>query len=107
MSAADKKKIDHLLATMTVEEKAAQLASFYPNGNTRLNIPHMQAGECLHGVVADGATSFPSAIALGSTGTPNWPNGKPPSSQKKPGRWVSSTVIPHAGRSTRRALGKI
>ena len=70
VSAADRKKIDQLLATMTVDEKAAQLASFYPNGNTRLNIPHMQAGECLHGVVADGATSFPSAIALGSTWDP-------------------------------------
>ncbi|MBS1601613.1 MAG: glycoside hydrolase family 3 protein, partial [Bacteroidetes bacterium] len=67
VSAADRKKIDELLAVMTVEEKAAQLASFYPNGNSRLNIPHIQAGECLHGVVADGATSFPSAIALGST----------------------------------------
>lgn len=70
LSTADQKKIDALIAAMTVEEKAAQLASFYPNGNVRLNIPHMQAGECLHGVVANGATSFPSAIALGSTWDP-------------------------------------
>ncbi|HEY4205961.1 MAG TPA: glycoside hydrolase family 3 N-terminal domain-containing protein [Puia sp.] len=70
ISPADKKKITALLAKMTVEEKAAQLASFYPNGNTRLHIPHMQAGECLHGVVANGATSFPAAIALGSTWDP-------------------------------------
>ncbi len=70
VSAADRKKIDALIASMTIEEKAAQLASFYPNGNTRLNIPHIQAGECLHGVVAGGATSFPSAIALGSTWDP-------------------------------------
>jgi beta-glucosidase len=70
LSRSDKKKIDTLIAKMTVEEKAGQLASFYPNGNTRLDIPHMQAGECLHGVVANGATSFPAAIALGSTWDP-------------------------------------
>src|SRR5882762_8207005 len=55
LSPADKQKINTLIAEMTVEEKAGQLASFYPNGNTRLNIPHIQAGECLHGVVANGA----------------------------------------------------
>jgi len=70
VSPSDKKKIDALIAKMTIEEKAGQLASFYPNGNIRLNIPHMQAGECLHGVVANGATSFPAAIALGSTWDP-------------------------------------
>jgi beta-glucosidase len=70
LSPADKQKITTLLTKMTVEEKAAQLASFYPNGNVRLNIPHLQAGECLHGVVANGATSFPAAIALGSTWDP-------------------------------------
>ena len=67
VTAADQKKINMLISSMTIDEKAAQLASFYPNGNTRLNIPHIQAGECLHGVVANGATSFPSAIALGCT----------------------------------------
>ena len=67
VSEQDKLKIEQLLAHMTVEEKAQQLASFYPNGNTRLGIPHMQAGECLHGVVATGATSFPQAVALGSS----------------------------------------
>ncbi|MHA4808429.1 glycoside hydrolase family 3 N-terminal domain-containing protein [Flavitalea flava] len=70
LSVSDRQKIDELIAKMTVEEKAGQLASFYPNGNVRLNIPHMQAGECLHGVVANGATSFPAAIALGSTWDP-------------------------------------
>ena len=70
VSPADKQKISILISKMTIEEKAAQLASFYPNGNERLNIPHMQAGECLHGVVANGATSFPAAIALGSTWDP-------------------------------------
>jgi beta-glucosidase len=59
-------KIAALLKEMTLDEKAHQLASFYPNANRRLNIPHIQAGECLHGVVAAGATSFPQAIALAS-----------------------------------------
>ena len=63
----DKQKVEQLLSQMTVEEKAQQLGSFYPNGNTRLNIPHLQAGECLHGVVATGATSFPQAISLASS----------------------------------------
>ncbi len=67
VSRQDQQKIDKLLLEMTTEEKAQQLGSFYPNGNTRLNIPHLQAGECLHGVVATGATSFPQAIALGSS----------------------------------------
>jgi beta-glucosidase len=62
-----RKKIEKLISEMTVEEKAHQLASFYPNGNKRLDIPHMQAGEALHGIVAPGATSFPGAIALGSS----------------------------------------
>lgn len=67
VSKQDRQTIEQLLVHMTTEEKAQQLASFYPNGNTRLQIPHMQAGECLHGVVATGATSFPQAIALGSS----------------------------------------
>src|ERR1700761_9046225 len=67
LSAAQKQKIEQLIAKMTVEEKAHQLASFYPNANKRLNIPHMQAGEALHGVVSNGTTSFPGAIALGSS----------------------------------------
>jgi beta-glucosidase len=62
----DKAKIEQLITAMTLDEKAHQLASFYPNANKRLNIPHIQAGECLHGVVAAGATSFPQAIALAS-----------------------------------------
>jgi beta-glucosidase len=67
LSLQNRQKIDKLIDEMTVEEKAHQLASFYPNGNTRLNIPHMQAGEALHGVVASGTTSFPDAITLGSS----------------------------------------
>jgi beta-glucosidase len=67
VSAQTKQKIDKLIGLMSVEEKAHQLASFYPNSNKRLNIPHMQAGEALHGVVASGTTSFPEAIALGGS----------------------------------------
>lgn len=67
LSIQDKQKIETLISQMTIEEKAHQLASFYPNGNKRLNIPHMQAGEALHGVVASGTTSFPEAIALASS----------------------------------------
>lgn len=63
----ERQQVALLLGKMTVEEKAHQLASFYPNPNKRLNIPHMQAGEALHGIVAAGATSFPQAIALASS----------------------------------------
>jgi beta-glucosidase len=67
LSLETRRKIEKLISEMSVEEKAHQLASFYPNGNKGLNIPHMQAGEALHGIVSDGTTSFPSAIAMGST----------------------------------------
>jgi beta-glucosidase len=39
--------------------------------NTRLGIPIMFHGEALHGAVRNGATSFPQAIALGSTWDPD------------------------------------
>lgn len=38
--------------------------------NTRLGIPPVQIGECLHGQLAGGATIFPQAIAQGSTWNP-------------------------------------
>jgi beta-glucosidase len=38
--------------------------------NTRLGIPIMFHGEALHGAVTKGATSFPQAVALGSTWDP-------------------------------------
>ena len=38
--------------------------------NTRLGIPIMFHGEALHGAVLSGATSFPEAVALGSTWDP-------------------------------------
>ncbi len=59
--------VNDLYDQMTWEEKILQLASFFPNGVKRLGIGNMQQGECLHGVAADEATSFPQAIALGST----------------------------------------
>ncbi len=39
--------------------------------NTRLEIPIMFHGEALHGSVVKGATSFPQAVALGSTLDPD------------------------------------
>ena len=66
----EKQKVEQLLSQMTVEEKAHQLASFYPNADKRLNIPHMQAGESLHGIVAPGATTFPQAISIASSWDP-------------------------------------
>lgn len=38
--------------------------------NTRLGIPPIQIAECLHGLLAYGATIFPQAIAQGSTWNP-------------------------------------
>jgi beta-glucosidase len=67
LTKAERQQVETLLGKMTLEEKAHQLASFYPNANRRLNIPHMQAGEALHGIVAAGATSFPQAISLASS----------------------------------------
>ena len=63
-------RVSDLLARLTTEEKAHQLASFFPNANVRLGIPHMQAGEALHGICLPQATSFPQAIALASTWDP-------------------------------------
>ncbi|WP_372935926.1 glycoside hydrolase family 3 protein, partial [Mariniphaga sediminis] len=37
---------------------------------TRLSIPPIQSGECLHGVLAYGATIFPQSISQGSTWNP-------------------------------------
>ena len=42
----------------------------YARENTRLGIPPIQIGECLHGLLAMGATIFPQAIAQGSTWNP-------------------------------------
>lgn len=42
----------------------------YAREHTRLGIPPIQIGECLHGQLAMGATIFPQAIAQGSTWNP-------------------------------------
>lgn len=60
-------KIRQLIAQMSLEEKVFQLASQYPNANTRLGIPNLSANECLHGVKMKNATVFPQAIAMAST----------------------------------------
>ena len=60
-------KIKQLIGQMTIEEKAFQLCSQYPNANSRLGIPNISANECLHGVKMKNATVFPQAIAMAST----------------------------------------
>ncbi len=59
-----------VIARMTLKEKILQLLENPPNGVPRLGIPDLRWGEVLHGVVSDGATSFPQAIAMGSTWDP-------------------------------------
>jgi len=46
------------------------LAKKYTREKTRLGIPPIQIGECLHGQLAAGTTIFPQAIAQGSTWNP-------------------------------------
>jgi beta-glucosidase len=50
----------------TVAQRSAS-SKKYARENTRLGIPFIQIGECLHGQLAYGATIFPQAIAQGST----------------------------------------
>ena len=64
------RKVAELLRKMTLEEKVLQLLANPPNGVPRLGIPNLRWGEVLHGVVGDGATVFPQAIAMGSTWDP-------------------------------------
>jgi beta-glucosidase len=45
-------------------------AKKFSREQTRLGIPPIQIGECLHGQLAAGATTFPQAIAQGSTWNP-------------------------------------
>ncbi len=62
--------VKDLMARMTLQEKILQLLANPPNALPRLGIPDLRWGEVLHGVVSDGATSFPQAIAMGSTWDP-------------------------------------
>ncbi len=63
-------KAAELIGRMTLEEKLLQLLCCKPNGVPRLGIPSLNAGETLHGVISEGCTSFPQAIALGATFDP-------------------------------------
>ena len=63
-------RVAALIGRLTTEEKAVQLASSYPNGNARLGIPQLVAGEALHGVCLPDATCFPQAIGLAATWDP-------------------------------------
>ncbi len=61
-------RIDHLIKSMTLEEKTSQLLDVCP-AIERLNIPEYNWwNEALHGVARNGrATVFPQAIAFGAT----------------------------------------
>jgi beta-glucosidase len=52
------------IASLSVKAKK------YAREQTRLGIPPIQIGECLHGQLASGATIFPQAIAQGSSWNP-------------------------------------
>lgn len=62
------KRVDDLVARMTLEEKASQM-SFASEAIDRLGIPEYNWwNECLHGVARSGrATVFPQAIGLAAT----------------------------------------
>ncbi len=52
------------------EAHRRNLLQHWVKDNTRLGIPLLFHGEALHGAVVKGATSFPQAVALGSTWDP-------------------------------------
>jgi len=63
-------RIADLISRMTLREKVGQLGYEAP-AIERLGIPAYKWGnECVHGVVADGATVFPQAIGLAATWNP-------------------------------------
>jgi len=63
-------RVQSLISQMTLAEKISQLQHFTP-AIERLNVPaYNYWNEALHGVLVGGATSFPQAIALGSTWNP-------------------------------------
>ena len=55
------------LELIATQSKAAKK---HAKENTRLGIPPIQIAECLHGLLAYGATIYPQAIAQGSTWNP-------------------------------------
>jgi len=64
---------DFLAGTRGPREQAEtrNLVQAWVMKNTRLGIPILFHGEALHGVCEKGATSFPQAVALGSTWDPD------------------------------------
>ncbi|HTR80220.1 MAG TPA: glycoside hydrolase family 3 C-terminal domain-containing protein [Bacteroidota bacterium] len=66
-----KERLSDLIHLMTVDEKITQLTN-ESDSIPRLAIPKYNYwSEALHGVLAGGATSFPQAVAMGSTWEPD------------------------------------
>lgn len=66
-----KERLADLISLMTVEEKINQLTN-QTDSIPRLGIPaYNYWSEALHGLLASGATSFPQAVAMGSTWDPD------------------------------------
>jgi beta-glucosidase len=66
-----KERLSDLISLMTVEEKIKQLTN-QSDSIPRLGIPRYNYwSEALHGVLASSATSFPQAVAMGSTWDPD------------------------------------
>jgi len=65
-----KERLSDLISLMTVEEKIKQLTN-ESDSIPRLGIPKYNYwSEALHGILASDATSFPQAVAMGSTWDP-------------------------------------
>ena len=66
-----KERLYDLISLMTVDEKIRQLTN-QADSIPRLGIPEYNYwSEALHGVLTSGATSFPQAVAMGSTWDPD------------------------------------
>ena len=66
-----KERLYDLISLMTVNEKITQLTN-QTDSIPRLGVPEYNYwNEALHGVLAGGVTSFPQAVALGSTWDPD------------------------------------
>ncbi|MEJ2627570.1 MAG: glycoside hydrolase family 3 C-terminal domain-containing protein [bacterium] len=66
-----KERLTDLINLMTIDEKISQLVN-HADSIPRLGISEYNYwSEALHGVLASGATSFPQAVALGSTWDPD------------------------------------
>lgn len=66
-----KERLSDLISLMTIDEKIRQLTN-QSDSIPRLGIPKYNYwSEALHGVLASGTTSFPQAVAMGSTWDPD------------------------------------